>query len=1258
MEEKIKYGDLISADDSISNLISQLEALNKTFVATASLIKENAAGISKALSSVSGATNQGRTSIERAAVSTSKLEEAYRMLAQAQTEEGRQLAYVKSLISDTNRASVEMKRQIDAKVGSYESLRLKLQSAIKEFKSLGSAERATSTALDVIRQTRDELKKLDDQLKPTVVKMTELNRIESELAKTKEKLVATQSKEYSELLRGKSVLKQVSALKKADIELEIQKKKAGVENIDTAKLQVYSYDLLSAAYKKLKLEVNAMTAADQDSLRTKREAEKQLLAIYTQMRKLQEATGNHTLSVGNYNKVWNGLGYSIQQVVRELPSAAISLNTLFLAMSNNIPIVIDEIKKMKVANEQAIAAGQKTTSITKTIMGSLFGLQTVLMLVITAFSMYGDKIISTISKMMGFNTAIESSAEMLETLTKALDKNDEGYGKNMASLSKLADQWDHLQESDRAKWVKHNATLFERLGVSIRNVNEAEELFASHERLDAVSQSLYQRAKAAAAATIAAEKFKQALTAEMEGNTLRESGPGFMDYLYTGAGYLSGGYSSTGTFSQRLQRTVRRRALEYEGEGNMLRLAAQKYIDIELEAQEEARKVLEQSGLRPYEGEGHASEKTRTQRELRDLTDRINRQSVELYKKLEGSKTELYQDELGKREKSAEDAYNVDVKRLENIRAKNESYLKGLGPRYKALTDEQKQQLREQNAWIDAITGNEAKRVEFLKAEIAYEKALRTEMLKRGSLGGTGSLMEKSIGRERDIKIGMLDNERDKRRYSNVNLENEGDPAAQAARDLEITQWYNRELAKVWAESDKEIYEIRLRGLDSQAKLVEKFSDEEFRIGKERIIAQKKIALASNTLADPTKQSDPGKISAEYNRQLALYEGSYLLKKYQLEVKAEQALASLRKKSSRQREVEELDFERKLMLKKLELYNEGKLNLSEGEVDALNADVTGNLQRRKELTGISGFIKGVGNEGLGGGILQQMGFDDDYISAMDDVTSKTLENINAIMEAEIALAEEEKRLADERVDAAQKVLDSEIEARNNGYASNVADAQRRLELEKRNQEKKAKILEQAQRRQEAINSVTQASSLVTASAQLWSTFSGMGPAGPALAIAAIAAMWASFAVSKVKAKQVAKAQQDRYGEGGLEILEGGSHASGNDIDLHTKNRKGRNMRAEGGEALAIINKRNTHRYRKVLPDIIESLNKGVFEQRYASVFQKGENLQAVFNTQNSVDVSRLESSVEAIRRRVDERIIPLGDGSTMIIKGNVKRIVR
>ena len=167
----------------------------------------------------------------------------------------------------------------------------------------------------------------------------------------------------------------------------------------------------------------------------------------------------------------------------------------------------------------------------------------------------------------------------------------------------------------------------------------------------------------------------------------------------------------------------------------------------------------------------------------------------------------------------------------------------------------------------------------------------------------------------------------------------------------------------------------------------------------------------------------------------------------------------------------------------------------------------------------------------------------------------------------------------------------------------------------------------------------------------------MGPVGPALAIAAIAGMWASFAVSKVKAKQVSKAQQEKYGEGGLEFLEGGSHASGNDIDLGTKNSRGRNMRAEGGEALAIINRGSTKRYRKILPDIIESLNKGVFEETYTRAFAKGERLQAVFNS-SGPDISRLENSVDAIRRQGDTRYVPMANGATMIIKGNVKRIIR
>jgi hypothetical protein len=154
-------------------------------------------------------------------------------------------------------------------------------------------------------------------------------------------------------------------------------------------------------------------------------------------------------------------------------------------------------------------------------------------------------------------------------------------------------------------------------------------------------------------------------------------------------------------------------------------------------------------------------------------------------------------------------------------------------------------------------------------------------------------------------------------------------------------------------------------------------------------------------------------------------------------------------------------------------------------------------------------------------------------------------------------------------------------------------------------------------------------------------------------------MWTSFAVAKVKAKQVTAASSEEYGEGGLEFLEGGSHASGNDIDLATKNSRGKNMRAEGGEALAIINKKQTRRYRKQLPDIINSLNKGTFEDKYLRAFESGEVLQAqIFAAQTSIDLSRVEQDVAEIKKQNSVRYYPVGDGSMLMIKGNVKCYIR
>ena len=152
-------------------------------------------------------------------------------------------------------------------------------------------------------------------------------------------------------------------------------------------------------------------------------------------------------------------------------------------------------------------------------------------------------------------------------------------------------------------------------------------------------------------------------------------------------------------------------------------------------------------------------------------------------------------------------------------------------------------------------------------------------------------------------------------------------------------------------------------------------------------------------------------------------------------------------------------------------------------------------------------------------------------------------------------------------------------------------------------------------------------------------------------------MWTSFAVSKVKAKQVTASSQE-YGEGGLEFLEGGSHASGNDIDLGTSNKKGKRMKAEGGEALAIINRRHTRKYRKILPSVIDSFNKGTFEDKYLNAFAgaDGANISIVSNS--STDLSKLEKDVSSIRKQNETRYFTMPDGTVIMQYKNVKRIIK
>lgn len=263
--------------------------------------------------------------------------------------------------------------------------------------------------------------------------------------------------------------------------------------------------------------------------------------------------------------------------------------------------------------------------------------------------------------------------------------------------------------------------------------------------------------------------------------------------------------------------------------------------------------------------------------------------------------------------------------------------------------------------------------------------------------------------------------------------------------------------------------------------------------------------------------------------------------------------------------------------------------------------------------------------------------------ALSEATKLAIDNVKEFMQVQMDAANENLTAAEEKTDVAQKNVDAEIEARNNGYAYNLTQTQKELDFAKKTEAKALKEQEKAQKAQAALQTLEQAGNLISASAKIWATL------GFPFAIPAMAIMWGTFAAAKIKARQVTK---ESYGEGGFELLEGGSHASGNDIQLGVT-AGGKDRRAEGGEMMAIISKSKTRKYKAVLPDVINSLNKGIFEKRYGGAYDTGGMSINVLS--DKTDVKNIEDDVKAMRQQNERRFFVDGKGRTIEKYKNLTR---
>ena len=1273
-DDKIKFSDLIAQDDTINYMILQLDDLNKSFGTVVNAIRAGAIKITNALKNMSGATSEGKQAIDDAAIAASRLERAQKELAFAMTDTGKQVAWLKEQTKDYNASSVNQKKIITSLEGSYNKLKAELKDNVDLWKSLSEVERNDAAiggeTLNKILDIKQRLGDLNEQMKLQVTQMSELEKAQQRLTYLRsedgKKLIEVK-KQITDLLRGEREEKQsIDQLAQAKQKLEqarseenqeLQKVNAEIRQANQlAKLQaqlnnsaVGSYNQLAAQYEINKIKLNAMGQQQRATTAEGKKLEEETLAIYRQMIYLQEATGNYRLSVGHYEKAWNGLGNAMNQIIRETPSMAVSLNTFFLAISNNLPILWDEIDRTREKNKLLRAEGKPTQSVVKTIVSSIFSWQTALVILISALSYNGEEILRWIKLAWSGQKAIAEMDDVIESVSDKMKDSTKQLGEQVATLKRLSIEWQNLGGNlkKQKQFVKDNQTEFSKLDVSINNVNDAEKILVSH--TTEFTDALEARAKATAAMQVAAEYYGKAIQKQFDFETTYKNKPNWWQRL--AAGGIVGLFGGDKEYTQKTyQKNKKQLQTQIEKEIAYDNDFAEKAVKLAGNYYDEVDKLYKKIGLDYHHKRGGRS---RTQRQ-RDLTDTIWKNDLSIQKKYEASITMLQRDEFAKRKQEAVDAAEATIREMQEKFRKNQVFLAGKeGTR--PITQEQKQQIEKQQKEITAIIENTQRKLNLDLQDIEDERQIDEITKLRQTMKFRYDAVADEIEKEKKLRLQQLDDREAAYTTKAATIGDDKEAVVTGTASKEQLAAWHKERVQIESQYDKIILDLRARQIEGQLELVRKGSKEERQLLLDQVETARKLALAENRAKPIEQQESESHINARFNKKKVQVSGSNRLTNFIQQQELAKSEFDLAKHTSDEIKKYELEQEIALWKEKIRLAKTGALDWSQAQIDTAHNTVAKLQQELSKVNDSLSFIGRVGKYGPSGALLSYMGFDDDGLQAWNNAVSQVVSNLQEIAQAEVDIAQAAVDAAEKRVEAAQTAYDAEVEGRNNGYANQVATKKKELQQEKKNMQEKQKLLEQAQKRQEAINTVTQASSLITASANIWEAMSGVPIIGPALALAAIATMWTSFAVAKVKAKQATRAANQEYGEGGLEFLEGGSHASGNDIDLHQRNSEGRNMRAEGGEAMAIINKRNTRKYKRVLPDIVNSLNKGTFEEKFADAFANGETVQNKFiQTESRADLTKLENGVEAIKKQNSERIYALNDGRMLIIKGNVK----
>lgn len=260
------------------------------------------------------------------------------------------------------------------------------------------------------------------QIKRLKSKIIDLNKTESSGIKL------TQDQKASRLNASVSIEEYKQALSRARQELANQIK---LEQVARG-----SIDEVSQALGRMRTIYRSLNESERGS-NWGQNLLKNIEGLDAKVKELDASMGVHTRNVGNYASGFNMLGFQIQQVARELPSLAYGPQIFFSAISNNLPMLADEIARAKKSVDELKKAGQTFTPVWKQIASSIFSWRTLLVAGVTVLTLYGKEITNWVASLFKGKTTIDAATAALEQFNSAMAQGSVSAQSELTKLNLL-----------------------------------------------------------------------------------------------------------------------------------------------------------------------------------------------------------------------------------------------------------------------------------------------------------------------------------------------------------------------------------------------------------------------------------------------------------------------------------------------------------------------------------------------------------------------------------------------------------------------------------------------------------------------------------------------------------------------------------------------------------------------------------------------------------------------------------------------------